>query len=172
MVQEKFLFRKETNLKTKFLFLFIISSNIQSNDIVQDFNNLIVNNFEFIQKTELNSSITESKGKIIRMENEIQIEITEPSKELYRIIENKIEIYDYDFNQNSTYHIDGNNDHILDFIINGVNKADIKDLTDTTFSVKSDDSDIIIELKEDQSFSLTYIDNMQLKNIINFQVIQ
>ena len=89
MAQEKFSFRKETKLKIKFLILFIFSFNIQSSSLVLDFNNLIVNNFEFTQKTETNSSTTESKGKIFRMENEIKIEITEPSKELYRIIENK-----------------------------------------------------------------------------------
>ena len=172
MAQEKFSFRKETNLKKKFLILFIFSFNIQSSNLVLDFNNLIVNNFEFTQKTETNSSTIESKGKIFRMENEIKIENTEPSKELYRIIENKIEIYDYDFNQTSTYQIDENNGHILDFIINGVNNADVKDLTNSSFSIKNDDNDILIELDEENGFSLTYIDNMQFKNIINFQVIK
>lgn len=172
MAQEKFSFRKETKLKIKFLILFIFSFNIQSSNLVLDFNNLIVNNFEFTQKTETNSSTTESKGKIFRMENEIKIEITEPSKELYRIIENKIEIYDYDFNQTSIYQIDENNGYILDFIINGVKKADVKDLTNSSFSIKNDDNDILIELNEDNGFSLTYIDNMQFKNIINFQVIK
>ena len=172
MAQEKFSFRKETNLKKKFLILFIFSFNIQSSNLVLDFNNLIVNNFKFTQKTETNSSTIESKGKIFRMENEIKIEITEPSKELYRIIENKIEIYDYDFNQTSTYQIDENNGHILDFIINGVNNADVKDLTNSSFSIKNDDNDILIELDEENGFSLTYIDNMQFKNIINFQVIK
>ena len=172
MAQEKFSFRKEIKLKIKFLILFIITFNIQSNNLVLDFNNLIVNNFEFTQKTETNSSTTESKGKIFRMENEIKIEITEPSKELYRIIENKIEIYDYDFNQTSIYQIDENNGHILDFIINGVKKADVKDLTHYSFSIESNDNDILIELNEDKGFSLTYIDNMQFKNIINFQVIK
>ena len=172
MAQEKFSFRKETKLKIKFLILFIFSFNIQSSDLVLDFNNLIINNFEFTQKTETNSSTTESKGKIFRMENEIKIEITKPSKELYRIIENKIEIYDYDFNQTSIYQIDENNGHILDFIINGVKEGDVKDLTNSTFSIKNDDNDILIELNEDIGFSLTYIDNMQFKNIINFQVIE
>ena len=106
------------------------------------------------------------------MENEIKIEVTEPSKELYRIIENKIEIYDYDFNQTSIYQIDENNGHVIDFIINGVKKADVKDLTNSSFSIKNDDNDILIELNEDNGFSLTYIDNMQFKNIINFQVIK
>ena len=172
MAQEKFSFRKETKLKIKFLILFIFSFNIQSSNLVLDFNNLIVNNFEFTQKTDTSSSTTESKGKIFRMENEIKIEINEPSKELYRIIENKIEIYDYDFNQTSIYQIDENNGHILDFIINGVKEGDVKDLTNSTFSIKNDDNDILIELNEDIGFSLTYIDNMQFKNIINFQVIE
>ena len=172
MAQEKFSFRKETKLKIKFLILFIFSFNIQSSNLVLDFNNLIVNNFEFTQKTETNSSTTESKGKIFRMENEIKIEITEPSKELYTIIENKVEVYDYDFNQTSIYQIDENNGLILDFIINGVKKADVKDLTNSSFSIKNDDNDILIELNEDNGFSLTYTDNMQFKNIINFQVIK
>ena len=172
MAQEKFLFRKETKLKIKFLILFIISFNIQSSNLVSDFNNLITNNFEFTQKTETNSSTSESKGKILRMENEIKIEITEPSKELYRIIENKIEIYDYDFNQTSIYQIDENNGRILDLFINGVNNDDVKDLTNSSFSIKSDDNNILIEVDEDNGFSLTYIDNMQFKNIIYFQVIK
>jgi len=172
MAQEKFSFRKETKLKIKLLILFIFSFNIQSSNLVLDFNNLIVNNFEFTQKTERNSSTTESKGKIFRMENEIKIEITEPSKELYTIIDNKVEVYDYDFNQTSIYKIDEKNGHILDFIINGVKKADVKDLTNSSFSIKNDDNDILIELNEDNGFSLTYKDNMQFKNIINFEVIK
>ena len=172
MAQEKFSFRKETKLKIKLLILFIFSFNIQSSNLVLDFNNLIVNNFEFTQKTETNSSTTESKGKIFRMENEIKIEITEPSKELYTIIENKVEVYDYDFNQTSIYQIDENNGHILDLIINGVEKGVVKDLTNSSFSIKNGDNDILIELNEDNGFSLTYIDNMQFKNIINFLVIK
>ena len=50
--------------------------------------------------------------------------------------------------------------------------VDVKDLTNSTFSIKNDDNDILIELNEDNGFSLTYTDNMQFKNIINFQVIK
>jgi outer membrane lipoprotein-sorting protein len=159
-------------LKTKILILLIISSNIQSNDLVLDFNNLILNDFEFIQKTEMNTSITESKGNLFRNDNDIQIEIIEPSKELYKIKENKIEIYDYDFNQTTIYQIDENDGHLLDYIINGVNEAEVKDVTNNTFIIKRNDNDIIVEVKKGEGFSLTFIDNMQLKNIINFKLIK
>jgi outer membrane lipoprotein-sorting protein len=172
MAQEKFSFQKETKLKTKILILLIISSNIQSNDLVLDFNNLILNDFEFIQKTETNTSITESKGNLFRNDNDIQIEIIEPSKELYKIKENKIEIYDYDFNQTTIYQIDENDGHLLDYIINGVNEAEVKDVTNNTFIIKRNDNDIIVEVKKGEGFSLTFIDNMQLKNIINFKLIK
>jgi hypothetical protein len=172
MAQEKFSFQKETKLKTKILILLIISSNIQSNDLVLDFNNLILNDFEFIQKTEMNTSITESKGNLFRNDNDIQIEIIEPSKELYKIKENKIEIYDYDFNQTTIYQIDENDGHLLDYIINGVNEAEVKDVTNNTFIIKRNDNDIIVEVKNGEGFSLTFIDNMQLKNIINFKLIK
>jgi outer membrane lipoprotein-sorting protein len=172
MAQEKFSFQKETKLKTKILILLIISSNIQSNDLVLDFNNLILNDFEFIQKTEMNTSITESKGNLYRNDNDIQIEIIEPSKELYKIKENKIEIYDYDFNQTTIYQIDENDGHLLDYIINGVNEAEVKDVTNNTFIIKRNDNDIIVEVKKGEGFSLTFIDNMQLKNIINFKLIK
>jgi hypothetical protein len=172
MAQEKFSFQKETKLKTKILILLIISSNIQSNDLVLDFNNLILNDFEFIQKTEMNTSITESKGNLFRNDNDIQIEIIEPSKELYKIKENKIEIYDYDFNQTTIYQIDENDGHLLDYIINGVNEAEVKDVTNNTFIIKRNDNDIIVEVKKGEGFSLTFIDNMQLKNIINFKLIK
>ena len=172
MAQEKFSFQKETKLKTKILILLIISSNIQSNDLVLDFNNLILNDFEFIQKTEMNTSINESKGNLYRNDNDIQIEIIEPSKELYKIKENKIEIYDYDFNQTTIYQIDENDGHLLDYIINGVNEAEVKDVTNNTFIIKRNDNDIIVEVKKGEGFSLTFIDNMQLKNIINFKLIK
>lgn len=172
MAQEKFSFLKETKLKTKILILLIISSNIQSNDLVLNFNNLILNDFEFIQKTEMNTSITESKGNLFRNDNDIQIEIIEPSKELYKIKENKIEIYDYDFNQTTIYQIDENDGHLLDYIINGVNEAEVKDVTNNTFIIKRNDNDIIVEVKKGEGFSLTFIDNMQLKNIINFKLIK
>jgi outer membrane lipoprotein-sorting protein len=133
---------------------------------------LILNDFEFIQKTEMNTSITESKGNLYRNDNDIQIEIIEPSKELYKIKENKIEIYDYDFNQTTIYQIDENDGHLLDYIINGVNEAEVKDVTNNTFIIKRNDNDIIVEVKKGEGFSLTFIDNMQLKNIINFKLIK
>jgi outer membrane lipoprotein-sorting protein len=120
----------------------------------------------------MNTSITESKGNLFRNDNDIQIEIIEPSKELYKIKENKIEIYDYDFNQTTIYQIDENDGHLLDYIINGVNEAEVKDVTNNTFIIKRNDNDIIVEVKKGEGFSLTFIDNMQLKNIINFKLIK
>ena len=68
------------NLNLRIL-LIIGSINIHSNDLISSINNLILNDLEFVQQTNINSRIDESVGKIYRKNNFIQVEILKPSKE-------------------------------------------------------------------------------------------
>ena len=156
----------------KLIFFILLSVSLYSEDSVSSINKLINNNLIFFQTTDSGFEEINSKGRLIRNKDFIEITIDFPSNEKYILRDSIIEIYDYDFNQTSIYQIDENNGHILDLIINGEEKADVKDLTNSSFSIKNGDNDILIELNEDNGFSLTYIDNMQFKNIINFQVIK
>ena len=86
------------NLNLRIL-LIIGSINIYSNDLISSINNLILNDLEFVQQTNINSRIDESVGKIYRKNNFIQVEILKPSKEKYIIKDSLIEVHDFDFNQ-------------------------------------------------------------------------
>ena len=79
------------NLNLRIL-LIIGSINIYSNDVIYSFNNLILNDLEFVQQTNINSRIDESVGKIYRINNFIQVEILKPSKEKYIIKDSLIEV--------------------------------------------------------------------------------
>ena len=89
------------------------SINIYSNDLISSFNNLILNDLEFVQQTNINSKIDESVGKIYRKNNFIQVEILKPSKEKYIIKDNLIEVHDFDFNQISYIDINEQDSYIL-----------------------------------------------------------
>ena len=56
------------NLNLRIL-LIIGSINIYSNDVISSINNLILNDLEFVQQTNINSRIDESVGKIYRKNN-------------------------------------------------------------------------------------------------------
>ena len=113
------------NLNLRIL-LIIGSINIYSKDLISSINNLILNDLEFVQQTNINSRIDESVGKIYRKNNFIQVEILKPSKEKYIIKDSLIEVHDFDFNQISYININDQDSYILSLIKNGIDANNVK----------------------------------------------
>lgn len=158
------------NLNLRIL-LIIGSINIYSNDLISSINNLILNDLEFIQQTNINSRIDESVGKIYRKNNFIQVEILKPSKEKYIIKDNLIEVHDFDFNQISYIDINDQDIHILSLLKNGIVANDIKKINTNTFVIDSINNSFEVEFKSEDEFILSYKDNMNFRNTINFKSI-
>ena len=158
------------NLNLRIL-LIIGSINIYSNDLISSINNLILNDLEFVQQTNINSRIDESVGKIYRKNNFIQVEILKPSKEKYIIKDNLIEVHDFDFNQISYIDINDQDSHILNLLKNGIDTNNVKKISTNTFVIDSINNSFEIEFKSDDEFVISYKDNMNFRNTINFKSI-
>lgn len=158
------------NLNLRIL-LIIGSINIYSNDLISSINNLILNDLEFVQQTNINSRIDESVGKIYRKNNFIQVEILKPSKEKYIIKDNLIEVHDFDFNQISYIDINDQDSHILSLLKNGIDNNNVKKISTNTFVIDSINNSFEIEFKSVDEFILSYKDNMNFRNTINFKSI-
>jgi hypothetical protein len=158
------------NLNLRIL-LIIGSINIYSNDLISSINNLILNDLEFVQQTNINSRIDESVGKIYRKNNFIQVEILKPSKEKYIIKDNLIEVHDFDFNQISYIDINDQDLHILSLLKNGIDTNNIKEISTNTFIIDSINNSFEVEFKSEDEFILSYKDNMNFRNTINFKSI-
>ena len=158
------------NLNLRIL-LIIGSINIYSNDVISSINNLILNDLEFVQQTNINSRIDESVGKIYRKNNFIQVEILKPSKEKYIIKDNLIEVHDFDFNQISYIDINDQDSHILSLLKNGIDTNSVKKISTNTFVIDSINNSFEVEFKSDDEFVISYKDNMNFRNTINFKSI-
>ena len=158
------------NLKLSILLL-TGSINIYSNDLISSFNNLILNDLEFVQQTNINSKIDESVGKIYRTNNFIQVEILKPSKEKYIIKDNLIEVHDFDFNQISYIDINEQDSYILSILKNGIDTNNTKKISDNTFVISNMNNSFYVEFKSEDEFIISYQDNMNFRNTINFKSI-
>lgn len=158
------------NLKLSIL-LVIGSINIYSNDLISSFNNLILNDLEFVQQTNINSKIDESVGKIYRINNFIQVEILKPSKEKYIIKDNLIEVHDFDFNQISYVDINEQDSYILSILKNGIDTNNIKKISENTLVIGNMNDSFHVEFISEDEFIISYQDNMKFSNTINFKSI-
>ena len=158
------------NFKLKFL-LVIGSINIYSNDLISSFNNLILNDMEFVQQTNINSKIDESVGKIYRENNFIQVEIFKPTREKYIIKDDLIEVHDFDFNQISFININDQDSYILSILKNGIDTNNIKKISENTFVIGNMNDSFHVEFISEDEFIISYLDNMKFSNTINFKSI-
>lgn len=156
------------NLNLKILLL-IGSIKIYSNDLISSFNNLILNDMEFVQQTNINSKIDQSVGKIYRINNFIQVEILKPSIEKYIIKDNLIEVHDFDFNQISYIDINEQNSSILSILKNGINTNNVKIKSGNTFIIDNMNKSFQVEFKSENEFIISYEDNMNFRNTINLK---
>ena len=156
----------------KLIFFILLSANLYSEDNISSINKLINNNLIFFQTTESGFEEINSKGRLVRNKDFIEITIDFPTKEKYILRDSIIEIYDYEFNQSQTIEINDDNSFLFNFLINGIDVDEINNINQTSFTVLKNDNQFFVNIISESSFSISYNDNMEYKNLIVFEVLK
>ena len=150
----------------------MVSINLYSEDNISSINKLIKNNLNFIQTTDSGFEEIDSKGTLLRNKDFIEITIDFPAKEKYIIRDSIIEIYDYEFNQSQIIEINEDNSFLFDFLINGIDVNEINNMNHNSFTVINNNNQFFVNIISESSFSVSYKDNMDYKNLIVFEVLK
>jgi hypothetical protein len=151
----------------------LLSFGINSNELVNTLNDLILKDLKFNQKT-LNfktNKVENSYGNIRRSNKLITINVESPFKERYKINKDYVEIYDYDFDETKTIFLKDIDVNTLDFLTKGIRSRDIILIENKSLTLKSSENEIYIELIDSKNFVIKFKDNLGLQNLINFEVI-
>ena len=151
----------------------LLSFGINSNELVNTLNDLILKDLNFNQKT-LNfktNKVENSYGNIRRSNELITINVESPFKERYKINKDYVEIYDYDFDETKTIFLEDVDIKTLDFLTKGIRSKDIILIENKSLTLKSSDNELYIELIDSKNFVIKFKDNLGLQNLINFEVI-
>ena len=140
--------------------------------MLNTFNSFIKNDLLFSQETEINlNENTYSEGYIQRKDEIIEIFIDTPFKEKYTIENDKIIVFDFEFNQTQTFSISNNESVLINVLKRGANLNQVKDLTDKSFKINLNKESLYIELLSDNIFEIKYKDNMNFNNTITLKII-
>ncbi|MEL0116013.1 MAG: hypothetical protein VW894_06850 [Gammaproteobacteria bacterium] len=156
----------------KLALFILVSINLYSEDNILSINKLIKNNLNFIQTTDSGFEEIDSKGTLLRNKDFIEITIDFPAKEKYIIRDSIIEIYDYEFNQSQIIEINEDNSFLFDFLINGIDVNEINNMNHNSFTVINNNNQFFVNIISEISFSVSYKDNMDYKNLIVFEVLK
>lgn len=156
----------------KLILFILVSVNLYSEDSISSINKLINNNLNFFQTTTSGFDEINSKGRLVRNKDFIEITIDFPSKEKYILRDSIIEIYDYEFNQSQIIEINDDNSFLFDFLTNGIDADDINNMNENSFAILKNDNQFIVNIISEKSFSISYNDNMDYKNLIVFEVLK
>jgi hypothetical protein len=151
----------------------LLSFGINSNELVNTLNDLILKDLNFNQKT-LNfktNKVENSYGNIRRSNELITINVESPFKERYKINKDYVEIYDYDFDETKTIFLKDIDVNTLDFLTKGIRSKDIILIENKSLTLKSSENELYIELIDSKNFVIKFKDNLGLQNLINFEVI-
>ena len=91
--------------------------------------------------------------------------------EKYIIKDNLIEVHDFDFDQISYIYINDQDSHILSLLKNGINTNNVKKISGNTFVIDNMNKSLQVEFKSEEEFIISYEDNMNFRNTINFKSI-
>lgn len=157
-------------MKLFFTILPLLSLNLISDDVLNTFNSFIQNDLLFSQETEINlNEITYSEGYIQHKDEIIEIFIDTPFKEKYIIENDKLIVFDFEFNQTQTFPISNNESVLINVLKLGAKLNQVKDLTDKSFKINFNKEFLYIELLSDNIFEITYKDNMNFNNVITLK---
>ena len=156
----------------KLIFFILLSVSLYSEDSVSSLNKLINNNLIFFQTTDSGFEEINSKGRLIRNKDFIEITIDFPSNEKYILRDSIIEIYDYEFNQSQIIEINDDNSFLFDFLTNGIDAEEVNNMNENSFTVLKNDNQFFVNIISESSFSISYNDNMNYKNLIVFEVLK
>ena len=156
----------------KLALFILVSINLYSKDNISSINELIKSNLNFIQTTDSGFEEIDSKGTLLRNEDFIEITVDFPAKEKYILRDSIIEIYDYEFNQSQIIEINEDNSFLFDFLINGIDADKVDNVNHNSFTVINSDNQFFVNIISESSFSVSYKDNMDYKNLIVFEVLK
>ena len=156
----------------KLALFILVSINLYSEDNISSINELIKSNLNFIQTTDSGFEEIDSKGTLLRNEDFIEITVDFPAKEKYILRDSIIEIYDYEFNQSQIIEINEDNSFLFDFLIYGIDADKIDNMNHNSFTVINSDNQFFVNIISESSFSVSYKDNMDYKNLIVFEVLK
>ena len=156
----------------KLIFFTLLSLNLYSEDITLSINKLIKNDLKFVQTTNSGFEEINSKGTLFRNKDFIEIKIDFPTQEQYILRDSVIEIHDYEFNQSQTIEINDNNSFVSDFLTNGIDADEIVKTNENYITFLKNDNQFFLNIISESSFSISYNDNMNYKNLIVFEVIK
>jgi len=154
-----------------FLAFINLTVNASEIDIVNKV--LLYKKIQFIQNSvnEMTGITSESSGFIERDGEIISINIQKPFDEKYIINETQIKIIDNDFDQESTIEISTlPNKDLIKLIKSGFEEKDVLKISKTSYQLKDSQKPILIRDIADNSFSLIYLDNLDVLNTIIFMV--
>ena len=140
--------------------------------MLNTFNSFIKNDLLFSQETEINLNENTYSEGYIQHENEIiEIFIVTPFKEKYTIENDKLIVFDFEFNQTQTFSISNNESVLINVLKRGAKLNQVKDLTDKSFKINLNKESLYIELLSDNIFEIKYKDNMNFNNTITLKTI-
>ena len=154
--------------------LLITCINLSALDLVDNLNILIQHDLNFIQKSinPKTNKVDNSSGNVIRKNDVITINVDTPFKERYKIKQDVVEVYDYDFDETKTILLEDINARSMSLLIKGISQKDVSSYTENTLYLNSEIDDVYIELISDKTFVIKFIDNLGINNIINFEAIK
>jgi hypothetical protein len=154
--------------------LLLICFNLSALDLVDNLNTLIQNDLNFIQKSinPKTNKVDNSSGNVIRKNDVITINVDTPFKERYKIKQDIVEVYDYDFDETKTILLEDINARSMSLLIKGISQEDVSSYTENILYLNSEIDDVYIELISDKTFVIKFIDNLGINNIINFEAIK
>ena len=154
--------------------LLITCINLSALDLVDNLNILIQHDLNFIQKSinPKTNKVDNSSGNVIRKNDVITINVDTPFKERYKIKQDVVEVYDYDFDETKTILLEDINARSMSLLIKGISQEDVSSYTENTLYLNSEIEDVYIELISDKTFVIKFIDNLGINNIINFEAIK
>ncbi|MDB4156842.1 hypothetical protein N8202_03570 [Gammaproteobacteria bacterium] len=154
--------------------LLITCINLSALDLVDNLNILIQHDLNFIQKSinPKTNKVDNSSGNVIRKNDVITINVDTPFKERYKIKQDVVEVYDYDFDETKTILLEDINARSMSLLIKGISQEDVSSYTENTLYLNSEIDDVYIELISDKTFVIKFIDNLGINNIINFEALK
>ena len=154
--------------------LLITCINLSALDLVDNLNALIQDDLNFIQKSinPKTNKVDNSAGNVTRINDVITINVNSPFKERYKIKQDIVEVYDYDFDETKTILLEDINARSMSLLIKGISQEDVSSYTENTLYLNSEIDDVYIELISDKTFVIKFIDNLGINNIINFEAIK
>ena len=172
MVQEKYWFLKEINLK-KIYFCYLLFLNLFiSATPIEEINIFFTNDLTFVQTSlnKIDNSFDKSEGSYKKSPDKIRIDIESPFKEIYFIDNDGIEVHDLEFNQIKNIPIEQvNQNFFIDFILNGfLDSSKIENLNNKSFVVVEDEKKFYFEFIDENTLQIKFKDNMNIDNLIKF----